>query len=121
MILKSATVLLATFLSSASVVSAQDPIQVDPKHYKLEFENEQVRVLRIIYGPHEKSVMHHHADGQIVYLTDIDARSTMQNGNSQEEHVKAGATSWGTAETHKIENLSDKPFEAILIELKTKR
>jgi hypothetical protein len=26
----------------------------------VEFENDQVRVLRITYGPHEKSVMHAH-------------------------------------------------------------
>ena len=39
---------------------AQDPVKVDPKHYKVEAENKQVRVLRISYGPHEKSVMHGH-------------------------------------------------------------
>ncbi|TMA64990.1 MAG: hypothetical protein E6J68_09630 [Deltaproteobacteria bacterium] len=39
-----------------SVVLAQDPVQVDPKHYRVEFENAQVRVLHIQYGPHEKSV-----------------------------------------------------------------
>jgi hypothetical protein len=45
------------FLSSAA---AQDAVTVDPKHYKVEFENDQVRVLRLTYGPHEKSVMHEH-------------------------------------------------------------
>jgi hypothetical protein len=33
-------------------------VKVDPKHYKVEFENERVRVLRIKYGAGEKSVMH---------------------------------------------------------------
>ena len=37
-----------------------DPVSVDSKHYKVEFENERVRVLRIKYGPHEKSSMHSH-------------------------------------------------------------
>jgi hypothetical protein len=37
---------------------AQDPVHVDPRHYTVEFENDQVRGLRIRYGPHEKSVMH---------------------------------------------------------------
>ena len=31
-----------------------DPVAVDTKHYKVEFENEHVRVLRVHYGPHEK-------------------------------------------------------------------
>jgi hypothetical protein len=42
-------------ISLASAVMAQDPVKVDAKHYTVEFENSQVRVLRIKYGPHEKS------------------------------------------------------------------
>jgi hypothetical protein len=38
--------------------TADDPVKVDPKHYKVEFENDRVRVLRIRYGAGEKSVMH---------------------------------------------------------------
>ncbi len=43
---------------------------VDAAHYKVEFENDQVRVLRVIYGPLEKSVMHEHPASIGVYLTD---------------------------------------------------
>lgn len=32
-----------------------DPLKADPKHYSLEFENDQVRVLRVRFGPHEKA------------------------------------------------------------------
>src|SRR5437764_340940 len=35
--------------------SKLDPTVVDPAHYKIEFENEYVRVLRIHFGPREKS------------------------------------------------------------------
>ena len=42
-----AVLALALVTTSAS---AQDPVKVDPKHYKVEFENDQVRVLRIHYG-----------------------------------------------------------------------
>src|SRR5580693_423719 len=37
---------------------AIDPLKADPKHYSLEFENDQVRVLRVRFGPHEKGVLH---------------------------------------------------------------
>jgi len=40
--------------------TAEDPVKVDPKHYKVEFENDGVRVLRVKYGAREKSVMHSH-------------------------------------------------------------
>ena len=35
-----------------------DPVHVDSKHYTVEAENDRVRVLRVKYGPREKSVMH---------------------------------------------------------------
>ena len=50
---------------------AQDPVKVDSKHYKVEFENDSVRVLRITYGPGEKSIMHEHPDAVAVFLTDM--------------------------------------------------
>jgi hypothetical protein len=31
---------------------------------------------------------------------------------------KAGEVSWGTPTKHKEENLSDKPFEVVVVELK---
>jgi hypothetical protein len=37
--------------------AGKDPVKVDSKHYSVEFENDKVRVLRIKYGPGEKSVM----------------------------------------------------------------
>ena len=47
---------VAAFLVVASVVPAmaQDAVKVDSKHYKVEFENDQVRVLRITYAPSRK-------------------------------------------------------------------
>ena len=46
----------------AAVETGPDPTVVDPDHYKVEFENEYVRVLRITYGPGETSSMHYHPD-----------------------------------------------------------
>src|SRR5262245_52110409 len=37
-----------------------DPAKTDPEHYKVAFENEHVRVLRIHYGPHEQGATHEH-------------------------------------------------------------
>ena len=55
----------------------QDPVQVDSKHCAVELENEKVRVLRIRYGPREKSVMHGHPALVGVMLTDGRARIPM--------------------------------------------
>ena len=114
------------FLSSllwfgVSTLLGQDPVKVDPKHYKLEFENSQVRVLRITYGPHEKSVMHEHPAGVAVFLTDQNGKFTLADGKSEERGGKAGEARWLPAEKHLPENLSEKPLELILVEVKTRR
>ena len=44
----------------ATMEKGPDPTSVDAAHYKVEFENDRVRILRITYGPGEESVMHHH-------------------------------------------------------------
>jgi quercetin dioxygenase-like cupin family protein len=54
------------------VTTALDPLKIDPKHYRLEFENDQVRVFRVKFGPHESAPLHEHQLNRImVYLTDI--------------------------------------------------
>jgi quercetin dioxygenase-like cupin family protein len=113
-------VLLAAALWLATAMSgyAQNAVAVDPKHYKVELENEQVRVLRINYGPGEKSVMHQHPASVAVFLTDAQAKFTTADGKSQERTVKAGTAVWGDTEKHLPENVGDKPFELILVELK---
>jgi quercetin dioxygenase-like cupin family protein len=99
---------------------AQDAAKVDAKHYKVEFENAQVRVLRITYGPHEKSVMHGHPASVAVFLTDGSVKFTMPDGKTVTGDVKAGMVQWEAGVKHLPENTGDKPFELILVELKGK-
>jgi quercetin dioxygenase-like cupin family protein len=99
---------------------AQDPLEADPKHYKVEVENEQVRVLRIRYGPGEKSVIHGHPASMGVYLTDAHVRFTFPDGKTEEVRVKAGeALSYPSCE-HLPENLSGQPLELVFFECKGK-
>jgi len=92
---------------------------VDRTHYKVEFENKQVRVLRINYGPHEKSVMHGHPATVAVFLSEGRARFTFPDGKTEERSWTAGQSLFIPAENHLPENLADKPLELVLIELKS--
>jgi quercetin dioxygenase-like cupin family protein len=107
-------------ISLATVVVAQDPVKVDPKHYKVEFENAQVRVLRIKYGPHEKSIMHRHPNAVAIFVTDSSTTFTFPKGEPQQTTNKAGETRWTPAGLHLPENTGDQPMEVILVELKSK-
>ena len=97
---------------------APDPLTVDPKHYTVEFENDKVRVLRIRYGPHEKSPMHSHPPLVAVFLTEHYSRHTFADGRTQEMHGKAGDVRYMEPTEHAPENPTDQPFELVLIELK---
>jgi hypothetical protein len=102
----------------ATTGTQQDPVKVDPKHYTIELENERVRVLRIRYGPGEASQMHSHPEGVLVFLTDAAARFTYPDGRTEEISGKAGDVAPLDAMTHLPENMTDKPFEVVLVELK---
>ena len=87
-------------------MSSIDPLKADPKHYSLEFENDQVRVLRVRFGPHEKGVLHEHKLNHIVvYLTD-------------QAKGKAGEVRLDEPMTHTEENPLDHPVERIAVDLK---
>ena len=95
-----------------------DPIEVDPEHYSVEFENEKVRVLRIRYAPGEKSVMHGHPDSVAVVLSDGRVRFDFPDGNSRELDIKAGDCEWQSTGDHQPSNIGSEPMEVLLVEIK---
>lgn len=110
--------LLALMLFAPIRASAQDPTVVDSTHYRVVFENDQVRVLRITYGPREKSVMHYHPAGVAVFVTDSRGSFTLPDGQTVEFEQRAGDAVWAEAGTHLPENRDDEPLQVILVELK---
>ena len=103
---------------TVSTVPAQDPVQVDSKHYKVEVDNEQVRVLRVHLGPKESSPMHEHPPGVVITQTDVHLKFTFPDGKTEERTATAGSVRYRPAVKHAAENLNDKDFEAIEVELK---
>ena len=98
--------------------ATDDSVAVDPKHYKVEFQNDRVRVLRVKYGPGEKSVMHAHPANVAVFLTDGQTRMTLPDGKTNVAGAKAGQVQWAGEEKHLPENSGSKPFELVLVELR---
>ncbi len=103
-----------------AVAGSLDPIKTDPKHYRVEFENAQIRVLRVKIEARGTAPMHQHSLNRItVFLTDQEFRVTDSTGKIQITKHKAGDAVWGTPTTHTEENLSDRPFEVVAIEFKS--
>ncbi len=112
--------LVALVLIMPAKVVAQDAVKVDPKHYSVEFENGEIRVLRIKYGPGEKSVIHYHPRSFAIFITDYEVAFTDTDGKVMNVSGKAGTTMWDEATQHLPKNIGKKPMEVILVEFKTK-
>jgi quercetin dioxygenase-like cupin family protein len=98
----------------------QDPTKVEPKHYRLDFENDRVQVVSVHYGPHEKSGLHDHPGGVVVILTEAHLRFTDENGKTREIFSKPGEARWYPPFKHRVENLGDTSYDAVYIGMKGK-
>ena len=117
----------------ALAAGAQEPPQslqattAAPKNYRLEFENEFVRVIRATLGPRDHVPVHQHPTFPTVYvyLTDAGpARFTHITPSYTIERapVRAGGVRYNRnahIETHVVDNLSDVASEYLRIEMKT--
>jgi beta-alanine degradation protein BauB len=107
------------FVCLATVFTlGQDPTKVEPRHYKLDFENDRVQVVSVLYGPHEKSVLHDHPGGVVVSLTEAHLRFTDENGKVREVFAKAGEVRWYPPFKHRVENLGETTYRAVYIGVK---
>lgn len=103
--------------SSRRPAGAPDPVSADPKHHKVEFENERIRVLREHREP-GKLYLHGHPDNVQVLLTDSNMILTTPDGKTESLIGKAGDVHWRPAAQHEGVVRSDKPVEQILVEMK---
>lgn len=102
-----------------AIATSLDPPKLDPTHYKIEFENEQVRVLRSKIEGHGSVPMHEHTLNRVtVFLTDQDFRVKDSQGKESTVTHKAGDAIWGTPIKHTEQNVSANPFEVISVEIK---
>ena len=92
--------------SGPAPVTKLDPVAVDPKHYVVALDNDQVRVLRIHFEPHDRGERHEHILNRVVlYLND-------------QERANADDVRMTGAATHAEENASGQPADRIAVELK---
>ena len=91
----------------------------DPAHYSVSFENELVRILRVNYGPGEKSVMHKHSASCVVFLTDQTFNFTLPDGTTDPASVASGSLGCVDANVHLPQNIA-AAAEFIMVEFKNR-
>ena len=121
------SVALTILCAFATGALAQDPSQALPQAYKLQFENDWVKVTRVHYAPKEKLPSHQHTQtgSAYVYLNDsgpvVFKHIGLDYGAVTRPPTKAGSFRlfWGLKEMHEVENLSDLPSDFLRVEFKT--
>ena len=117
-------VLLLSFTSAG-----QDPTKAAPDSYKLQFENEYVRILRVVYPPRAKVPVHDHSrfPAAYVYLSDSGpirfVHSHWDDPVLTRPRTRAGSFRLSPTrfedETHSVENNGDLASEFLRIEIMT--
>ena len=108
---------LAGLIGLGGSVRAADPLQVDPGHHKLEFENAYFRVDRGFFGPGEIAADFFDAEGVvIVALTPMRMRLHLPDGKFAEPPpAPAGAAFWAPPGKIRPENLLDQRMEFVIV------
>ena len=117
---------LSALTALALLANAQDPYATLPRNYRVEFENDAVRVSRVKYAPGDRLAVHSHPSipTVYVYLTDggpIRFIHKTPQLTLERPRVKAGGVRFNRnaqVETHEVEYLGDAPSEYLRIELK---
>jgi quercetin dioxygenase-like cupin family protein len=96
------------------------PLNADPEHTKLEFENDQVRVFRVTYPAGATIPLHEHLSARATtYITPTDVNTWDESGTMSHAAHVAGDVSWSTSSVrHRAKSLSAGPFEVVTVELK---
>jgi hypothetical protein len=101
--------------------SKLDAVRVDPARYKVDFENDRVRIVRLGFGPRERGLMVMHPPRVLVTLTDVSVKLVFSDGRTDERGAPAGVAAWLDAETLQTENAASVPLEVVLVEPKSTR
>lgn len=100
------------------VLRGKDALAADPKHYKVELDNDRMRVLRLTLKADETVPVHDDRDALFVCLKECHIRLTRPGGRSQDVHLQAGESRWIYADTRSEKNLGSQPLEMLVIESK---
>ncbi|HEX3951278.1 MAG TPA: nuclear transport factor 2 family protein [Steroidobacteraceae bacterium] len=105
-------------LSASPTDNKKDALLVAPDVYKLEFENERVRVLSFVTQPGQKWGLHSHPDSVAVALSEYSVRDFVAGQAPSERHSKLGDARWIPATTHTSQNMGTTEMRGLLVELK---
>lgn len=95
----------------------RDPVESNPDHYRVVFENDRVRVLEYTDSPGDRTTPHRHPDS-VMYTLSSFRRRLVAGDATREVELQAGSAGWLPAQEHHGENIGETPTHVIFVELK---
>jgi beta-alanine degradation protein BauB len=108
---------MAMVLLCAAPCIAQDPATTDPAHFKVELNNDRVRVLHVTVEPNTKVELHEVGDAVVVPLKDYESTLKRPDGQVSTVERKTGKAAWVARGAREFE-AGARGVDALLIEIK---
>ena len=94
-----------------------DPVETNPQHYAVVYENDRVRVLEYTDQPGDRTTPHEHPDS-VMHTLSAFRRRLYSGADHRDDEIPAGLTSWLHAQRHSGEHIGDTPTHVLFVELK---
>ena len=91
-----------------------DPVETNPDHYKVVFENDRVRVLEYTDRPGDDAAR---APGQRQAHAQLAPPAADPGDQQRDVEMPAGMTGWLPAQQHAGENIGDTETHVLFVEL----
>lgn len=101
-----------------TALEKSNALQLNRKQYHLDFENGEMRVLRLTLDANSGTRLHKTADSLLVCIDNCDVRFEEPGGRIHDVHMDPGESRWIWASMRSEKNLSGKPLQIVVIELK---
>jgi beta-alanine degradation protein BauB len=112
------TLLAGALLLASALTFGQDPVRSDPRHHRVIFENDQVRLILVTLAPGEQSPMLEYGNAMILTLHDHKERVTSDLGVVGELNAKAGEFLSSNGK-HITANIGDQLSQVLIMEFNT--
>lgn len=113
--------LAALTAGPVAATTAPDPVKLNPRSYRVLFENDKIRVIEYRSKPGLGVCgqgLHSHPEHLTMALSGGKVKVRGPHGSAHTAAVQPGYMFWSPAEVHEAENISGRDMHAYLVEYK---
>jgi quercetin dioxygenase-like cupin family protein len=96
----------------------EDALVAAPKQHTVIFENNSVRMIKVVFQPGDVAAMHRHPTTVNYILASGTLRLTLPDGSASDVDLTVGQVLPGDACAHAVENIGSTEFQTLEVEFK---